>query len=144
MGCAGPQQSPGRQRPLLVETLGRIGAGVVTAAKRAERLGWGALWQRSGASGVPRLRTIWGAGGEEAQWRGAWGRGVQPTPQVALAVVEHPGQGWQGVQHRWQVERTCAGWLQDRRHSRAYEGWTANSEATMQIRMIRLLLKRLA
>jgi transposase len=63
---------------------------------------------------------------------------------VALEVVEHTGKGFHVVQHRWKVEWTCAWWLNDRRHSRDDEVLTVNSEAMMQISMIRLLLQRLA
>jgi len=45
---------------------------------------------------------------------------------------------------RWAVERTFAWLLNDRRHSRDYERLTTNSEAMIQLSMIRLLLNRLA
>ena len=58
--------------------------------------------------------------------------------------MERPGKGFQVVQHRWKVERTFAWLLNDRRHSRDDETLTTSSEVMIQIRMIRLLLKRLA
>jgi putative transposase len=64
------------------------------------------------------------------------------THKGDLGVVEHPGKGFQVVKHHWKVERTFAWLLNDRRHSRDYEVLTANSEALIQISMIRLLLKR--
>jgi putative transposase len=106
VGLDGPKQSKGRTRPILVETLGLLVAVVGTAANRDDRLGWVTLWQRSCASGVPRLRQIWGEGGYEAQGLGDWGRGLQQTPKVELEVVEHTGKGLQVVQHRGQVERS--------------------------------------
>jgi len=42
------------------------------------------------------------------------------------------------------VERTFAWLLNDRRHSRDYERLTVNSEAMIQISMIRISLKRVA
>ena len=117
---------------------------VVTAAHRDGRLGLVTLLNRYFASGVTRLRKIWVDGGYEAQWLGDWVRGLKQTHKIALEVVEHTGQGFQVVKHRWKVERTC-GWLgNDRRHSRDYEVLTASSEAMIRISMIRLLLKRLA
>jgi transposase len=54
---------------------------------------------------------------------------LKQTHKIELEVVEHPGKGFYGVQHRWKRERTSA-WLgNDRRYSRDYELLTANSEA---------------
>jgi putative transposase len=144
LGFDGPKKIKGRQRHSLVDTLGLIVAVVVTAAHREDRLGLVALLKRYCASGVTRLRKSWVAGGYEAQWLCAWGRGLKQTHKGDLAVVEHTGKGFQVVKHRWKVERPCAWWLNDRRHSRDYEVLTANSEAMLQISMIRLLLKRRA
>lgn len=144
VGFDGNKKIPGRKRPLLVDPLGLSVAVVVTAAPTDDRLGVGWLWQRYCASGVQRLRPLWGDGGSPAQWWWDWGRRLTRTPKVDLAVVAHTGKGCQVVQHRWKVARTCVWWLKDRRHSRDYETLTVNSEAMMQIRMIRLLLKRRA
>ena len=115
---------------------------VVTAAHTDDRQGLVALVQRSCASGVTRLRTIWGAGGYEAQWLRDWGGGLTQTHTIDMEVVEHTGKGFQVVKHRWKVERTFAWWLNDRRHRRAYEVLTTSSEAMIQISMMRLLRKR--
>jgi putative transposase len=89
------------------------------------------------------LCKIWVDGGYEAQWLCDWVRGLKQTHKIALEVVEHSGKGFKVVKQRWKVERTLAWLLNDRRHSRDYEVLTANSEAMIQISMIRLLLKRL-
>ena len=61
-----------------------------------------------------------------------------------LEVTDHRGKGFQVIPWRWVVERTFAWLLNDRRHSRDDERLPENSEALIQISMIRLLLKRLA
>ena len=121
VGFDGPKTSKGRKRHLLVETLGLMVAVVVTAAKMEERLGLGLLLKRYLASGVTRLRNIWVAGGDEAQWLCDWVRGLQQRHTIELEGVEHTGKGCQVVQHRGKGERTCAWLLNDRRHSRDYE-----------------------
>jgi len=63
VGFEGHKKSPGRQRPIVVDTLGRIVAVGVTAANTDERLGLGTLLQPYLASGVTRLRKIWVDGG---------------------------------------------------------------------------------
>src|SRR5262249_30896097 len=144
VGFDGPKKIKGRQRHILVATLGLSVAVVVTAAHTDDRPGLVALMKRYVASGVPRLRKIWVDGGYDAQWRCDGIRSLQRTHKVALEGVEQTGQGFQVVPSRWVVERTCAWLLNDRRHSRDYETLTVNSAAMIQISMIRLLLKRLA
>jgi putative transposase len=144
VGFDGHKKIKGRKRHLLVDTLGLIVAVVVTAANADDRDGLVPLLQRYFASGVKRLRKIWVDGGYEAQWLWTWVRRLKRTHKVDLEVVEHTGKGFQVVKHRWKVERTFAWLLNDRRHSRDYETLTVNSEAMIQISMIRLLLKRLA
>jgi len=144
VGCDGHKKIKGRKRHILVDTLGLIVAVVVTAANRDDRQGLVALMKRYFASGVTRLRKIWVEGGYDAQWLYDWVGGLKRTHKVDREVVEHTGKGFQVVPYRWVVERTLAWLLNDRRHSRDYETLTANSEAMIQISMIRLLLKRLA
>jgi transposase len=78
--------------------------------------------------GGKRLRKIGVNAGNHAQWLHARERSLKQTHQAALEVVEHTGKGFRVVKHRWQVERTCAWLRNDRRHSQAYEQWTASTE----------------
>lgn len=144
VGFDGNKKIKGRKRHILVDTLGLIVAVVVTAANMDDRQGLVMLLQRYFVSSVKRLRKIWVDGGYQAQWLCDWVRTLKQTHKVEMEVVEHTGKGFQVVKHRWKVERTFAWVLNDRRHSRDYETLTANSEAMIQISMIRLLLKRLA
>jgi putative transposase len=144
VGFDGHKKIKGRKRHILVDTLGLLVAVVVTAANMDDRLGLVTLVERYCASGVKRLRKIWVDRGYQAQWLWDWVYRRKRTHKVDLEVVAHSGTGFQVVKHRWKVERTFAWLLNDRRHSRDYETLTANSEAMIQISMIRLLLKRLA
>ena len=106
VGFDGHKKLKGRQRPILIDTLGLIVAVVVTAANRGDRQGLVALLKRYFASGVTRLRNIWIDAGYDAQWLRDWVRGLKHTHKMDLEVVEHTGQGVQVVKHRWKVERS--------------------------------------
>jgi putative transposase len=144
VGLDGHKKIKGRKRHILIDTLGLIIAVVVTAANVDDRQGVVMRLQRYFASGIKRVRKIWVDGIYHAQWLWDWVRNLKQTHKIALEVVEHTGKGFQVVKHRWKVERTFAWWLNDRRQSRDDETLTVNSEAMIQISMIRLLLKRLA
>jgi transposase len=85
-----------------------------------------------------------GRGGYQAGWLTQGVSELKRTYKIDLAVTGHAGKGFQVVPWRWAVERTFAWLLNDRRHSRDYEQLTTNSEAMIQLSMIRLLLKRVA
>jgi len=142
VGCDGGTQVKGRQRHLLVDTLGRLLAVVVSAANTEDRVGFLLLLTRSFVGGGRRLRKLWVDGGYQAEWLTQWVRDLKHTHKIDLEVPSHAGPGFQVVPWRWVVERTFAWLLNDRRHSRDYERLTANSEAMIQLSMIRLLLKR--
>jgi len=144
VGFDGGKKIKGRKRHLLVDTLGLSIAVVVTAANTDDRLGLVALLTRYVAGGIKRLRKLWVDGGYRAEWLAIWGRDLKQTHKIDLEVTEKEGKGFQVLPWRWTVERTFAWLLNDRRHSRDYEALTANSEAMIQISMIRLLLNRLA
>jgi putative transposase len=143
VGFDGNKKIKGRKRHILVDTLGLLIAVVVTAANIDDRQGLVMLLQRYFATGVKRLRKLWVDGGYEAQWLHDWVYDLKQSHKIDLEVVERTGTGFTVLPHRWKVERTFAWILNDRRHSRDYERLTANSEAMIQISMIRLLLKRL-
>jgi putative transposase len=144
VGFDGGKKIKGRKRPRLVDTLGLIIAVVVTAANTEDRLGLVALLTQYFASGVKRLRKLWVDGGYQAEWLTVWVRDLKQTHKIDLEVTGKEGQGFQVIPWRWAVERTFAWLLNDRRHSRDYERLTVNSEAMIQLSMIRLLLNRLA
>jgi transposase len=144
VGFEGGKQVKGRKRHLLVATRGLLMAVVVTAANTEDRGGFLLLLTRYFVGGVKRLRNLWVDGGYQAEWLVQWVRDVKQTHKIDLEVTSHEGKGVQVVPWRWVVERTFAWLLNDRRHSRDYERLTTNSEAMIQLSMIRLLLKRLA
>lgn len=143
VGFDGGKKIKGRKRHLLVDTLGLIIAVVVTAAHMDDRLGLVTLLTRYFAGSVKRLRKLWVDGGYRAEWLALWVRELKQTHKIALEVTDKAGPGFQVIPWRWTVERTFAWLLNDRRHSRDYEALTVNSEAMIQLSMIRLLLNRL-
>jgi putative transposase len=144
VGFDGGKKGKGRKRPLLVDTLGLSIAVVVTAANTDDRLGLVRLLTRYFTGGSKRLRKLWVDGGYRAEWLTLWVRNLKQTHKIALAVTDNAGPGFRVIPWRWAVERTFAWLLNDRRHSRDYERLTVNSEAMIQLSMIRLLLNRLA
>ncbi len=145
VGYDGNKKIKGRKRHILVDTLGLIIAVVVTDASTNDRDGLVALLKQYFSGGVTRLRKIWVDGAYPAKWLEDWVRGLKRTHKIELESTLHQeGKGFQVVPWRWAVERTFAWLLNDRRHSRDYERLTVNSEAMIQISMIRLLLNRLA
>lgn len=143
-GFDGGKQVKGRQRHLLVDTLGLIIAVVVTAANTDDRLGLVALLTQYFAGGVKRLRKLWVDGGYQAEWLALWVSDLKQTHKIDLEVTGKEGNGFHVIPWRWAVERPFAWLLNDRRHSRDYERLPVNSEAMIQLSMIRLLLNRLA
>ena len=143
VGFDGGKQVKGRKRQLLVDTLGLLIAVVVTAANTDDRVGFMMLLTRYFVGGVKRLRNLWVDGGYQAEWLAQWVKDWKRTHKIDLEVTGHEGKGLQVVPWRWAVERTFAGLLNDRRHSRDYERLTTNSEAMIQLSMLRLLLNRL-
>ena len=144
VGFDGGKKIKGRKRQLFVDTLGLSIAVVVTAANTEDRLGVVALLTQYFAGGVKRLRKLWVDGGYQAEWLALWVRDLKHTHTLDLEVAGKEGKGFQVIPWRWAVERTFAWLLNDRRHSRDYERLTVNSEAMIQLSMIRLLLNRLA
>jgi putative transposase len=144
VGFDGGKQVKGRKRHLLVDTLGLLIAVVVTAANTDDRLGLMALLTRYFVGGVKRLRKLWVDGGYQAEWLALWVRDLKHTQKIDLEVTGKEGTGFPVIPWRWAVERTFAWLLNDRRHSRDYERLPRNSEALIQLSMIRLLLNRLA
>jgi putative transposase len=124
----------------LVDTLGLLLAVVVHSAAIQDRDGAKLLFIRAAAS-FPSISLVWADGGYAGQlivWLERW------CGWVLEVVKKLEGQiGFQVLPRRWVVERTFA-WLgHSRRLSKDYEELVENSEAMIQIAMIRLMLHRI-
>ncbi len=139
----------GRKRHLVVDTLGLVLLGLVTAAQVQDRAGARLLLQvlfesikHSKYSRWRRLKLIWADGG----YRGELIDWVKQRLGWTLEIVEKLGDqaGFQVLPKRWIVERTFAWLNRQRRLSKDYERLPATSEAFIYVAMIRLMVKRLA
>lgn len=93
------------------------------------------------AASFPTISLVWADGGYAGQlieWLRRWCGWV-------LEIVRKLEQqtGFQLLRKRWIVERTFAWLAHSRRLSKDYEELLENSEAMIQIAMIRLMLQRL-
>jgi putative transposase len=97
---------------------------------------------RTRVTRLPGLELI-GAEGGYAGKRVTW---VATVLQRALVLVQRPrhSPGFQVVQGRWIVERTCGGLHRSRRLSKDFEALPETTEAWIRIAMIHLVVRRLA
>ncbi len=140
-GYDGGKRITGRKRFLLVDTLGLTLAVLVTAADLPDRDGARQLLRRGCGFGQ-KLRLIWGDGAD----RGSLQRWVARRFRFRLKPVHRPQEqrGFAVLPRRWVVERTFA-WLGlNRRLCKDDERLPECSVATIQIAMIRLMVRRLA
>lgn len=120
--------------------MGLLLAVVVHSAAIQDRDGAKLLFFKAAAL-LPTISVVWADGGYAGKlidWLHRWSG-------WALEIVRKlEGQvGFQLLPRRWVVERTFA-WLgHSRRLSKDYEELVENSEAMIQIAMIRLMLQRL-
>lgn len=124
----------------MVDTLGLLLAVVVHSAAIQDGEGAKLLFFKAAAS-FPTIALVWADGGYRGkliEWLHQW------CDWVLEIVHKLEGQvGFQVLPRRWVVERTFA-WLgHSRRLSKDYEELVENSEAMIQITMIRLMLQRL-
>jgi putative transposase len=143
-GFDGAQQSKGRKRPILVDTLGLRLAVVVTAASVQARDGaqlrlrilrqWCTRWRGIGADGAS-------AGALETS--GALLRAYR-TGRLAIVKRSAPAQGFIGLPKRWIVARPVAWWYPYRRLSKDDEYLTATSDAMIYMAMMHLMVRRIA
>jgi putative transposase len=130
----------GRNRHILVDTLGLMVALVVTTACVQDRAGMKTLLRTFGVH-RKKLRKIWVDGG----YRGKLLEWVKIRFRYCLEVVLRCDdiKGFVVLPRRWVVERTFA-WLNNhRRLSKDYERYSKTSETMIQIAMMRLMLRRL-
>jgi putative transposase len=126
-GFDGGKRLMGRQRHLLVDTLGLLLMISVTAASVGARARAQLVLARAKPQ-LPRLRKVRADAGHRGGQLVAW---VQTRCQWRLEIVAHLAT----VHHflllprRWVVERTFGWWTYYRRLSKDYEVLPASSEA---------------
>ena len=165
-GFDGGKKVNGRQRHILVDTLGLVLKAVVHSAAIQDRAGIPLLLEGI-ADLFPRLQHVWldqGYTGSGRQWieerlgwsveivqhPRTWERGfrgvMDPVTGFRLEYSTIRGKrGFQGVlPRRWVVERTFSWLLHSRRLARDYERLAGTDEALIYATMSRLMTRRLA
>jgi putative transposase len=141
-GYDGGEQVKGRERHVLVDTLGLRLSASVTPAKTSDQEGARRLL--AGLKPLqPRLELIWADGAYKgdglARWcatEGEWRLEIITRAQQAQGFVVRP---W-----CWIVERTLAWIGRQRRLSKDYERKVQTSETFVTLAMIRLMVTRVA
>lgn len=139
-GYAGAKQVTGRKRHGLVNTLGLLLAVAVTSAAVSDSAGRALVLTRR--RGCKKVRQVWvdqgyTAGAQVRTWN-RW--------RISLTHVMRPAgqRGFVVLPRRWVVERSFAWLMQYRRLRSDYEVHLKQSEAMIQLAMIRVMLRRLA
>ncbi|MGF1527414.1 MAG: transposase [Candidatus Competibacterales bacterium] len=147
MGFDGGKKVKGRKRHVMTDTQGLLIAVVVTAASVADRVGLVALlllgWLSGDGSRVRRVFVDQGYRSHSLSQVIA--RVLNPhAPIVVEVAAPRARSGFQPEPQRWVVERTVAWLLNDRRRSKECEVCPENSQAMIELSIIRLLLRRLS
>lgn len=134
----GEKKAVGRKRHLVVDTLGLVWALCITAADVQD--GDGAKLALNAFREVVKYpRVIWADTAYRSVVRWAWFKWLWP-----LEIVTRPRGKFVLQKKRWIVERTFAWLTRARRLTRCFERTTESEQAFIQIRMIHIMVKRLA
>ncbi len=142
-GFDGGKQVKGRNRHILVDTLGTLLKVLVTVANRSDGQAAIALLKTLPKALFKRLKRIGADGayrGEVVEW------GAKKFKQIVVDITLRSDalKGFEVIPWRWVVERSLA-WLGAyRRLSKDYEFFTDHSESLIDLASIHRLLKRLA
>jgi putative transposase len=142
-GYDGGKKVNGRKRHIVVDTLGLLLAVAVTAASADDGTAAPCVLEKLDAQEHPRLEKLWGDHKYNNRSLDRWLTAKQVGYRIEVVSRPLGSKGFVLLHRRWVVERTLA-WLgRYRRNSKDYERRTASSEATVQLSMIHLMLRRL-
>ncbi len=143
-GYDGGKKIKGRQRPLLVDTLGWLLAVLLTSATVDDGAAAPALLAQVRVRDFPRLETICGDTKYPHHAREAWLAANRPGWRLEVKSRPPGRKGFTPVRKRWVVERTNAWNGRSRRNSKDYERKPESAAAMIQLSHIHLLLRKLA
>jgi putative transposase len=143
-GDDGGKRVQGRQRPLVVDTLGLLLAVLITSAGLDDGSAAPQFLALIAVTAFPRLETIFGDNQYHNHDLHAWMAPPRPTWRLAVKTRPEGSRGCTPVRQRWVVERTNAWNGRGRRNRKAYERTPTSSAVMMQMSHINLLLHRLS
>jgi putative transposase len=141
-GIDGHKKIKGVKRHILVDTMGLLLAVMVTAASVTDAKAARVVFERSKATGFPRLVKVLGDHVYGYEGLPEW---TKANTKFRLEITgKKAGEtGFKVIKWRWVVERTFA-WLgRYRRNSRDYEKLPQTSESMLKISSTQLMLQRL-
>ena len=136
------QQVRGRQRHLVVDTLGLLPAVAVTAASADDGAAAPQALGPLSREGFPRLRRLWADTKSHHHALDGW---LDENAHYGLEVVSRPKgeKGFVRLKQRWVAERTGAWLKRCRRLTADREKTTRSAEAMIRLAMIQMMLNRL-
>jgi len=143
-GYDGGKKIKGRQRHLLVDTLGLRLAVLITSANGDDGAAAPALLAQISTRDYPRLETIFGDNKSHTPALAAWLADNRPGWRLEVKSRPPGHTGFTPVHKRWVVERTNAWTGRSRRNSKDYERTPASAAAMIQISHLHLMLRKLA
>jgi putative transposase len=143
-GYDGGKKIKGRQRHLLVDTLGLLIAIVITSAGLDDGVAAPQLLGQIKPHGFPRLGTIFADSKYYNHDLEAWMAKHRTGWRIEVKARAEGTKGLTPLEKRWVIERTNAWNGRYRRNSKDYERNVASSTAMLQISNINLMLNRLA
>ena len=136
-GYDGGKKVTGRKRHIVVDTLGLLLCVVVHIASLQDRDGARLVLEKL-KSFFPALKMVFADGGYAGkllQW-------VEQLKAFVLRIIKRTDKGFKILPKRWIVERTFGWFGKYRRLSKDYERLTENSEATIKLAMINIVIRR--
>lgn len=143
-GYDGGKKVKGRQRHLLVDTLGLLVAILITGAGLDDGVAAPTWLATISATDFPRLETIFGDHKYHNHGLQVWMAAHRPAWRLEVKTRPEGTTGFIPLRKRWVVERTNAWNGRDRRNSKDYERKPESSGAMIQMSNMHLMLTRLS
>ena len=137
-GYDGGKKVTGRKRHIVVDTLGLLLCVIVHVASLQDRDGARLVLEKL-KNFFPALKVVFADGG----YAGKLLHWVEQLKAFVLRIIKRTDKGFKILPKRWIVERTFGWFGKYRRLSKDYERLTENSEATIKLAMIHIMIRRL-